>query len=158
MSLAGLPILLLAALLSGCAKPAVSANAAKGYEYEYSEPRAETEEPYAASKCERGGCELETPPGRIRVDLCEDCPAPYTCYLNPLVDVRLLPGADPRPRDFFECSKPAEGNLSAELGAAGPLPPPRSCPRSQRRYWLRNGARFACCLFNEPVAVQCHAE
>jgi hypothetical protein len=165
MSLCVPRILLLTALLSGCAKSAAPASPAEGYGYVYKDaPLVDSEEMQANLQpaCARAPCPLKTPPGRVRVDLCGDCPAPYVCYLNPLVDVRRLPGADPRPRDFFECSKPLEAGLDAGLDAevvklAAPAQL-RSCPANRQRYWIRNGARFSCCLFDEAAAVECHAE
>ena len=157
----GVPqIVLLAALLSGCAKSATPASPGEGYEY-VDEPQVDAEEINAnlRTSCERPPCELVTPAGRVRVDACGECPAPHVCYLDPLVDLRLLPGADRRPADVFNCSKPQE-RLDPALtpGVAAPKPQRWSCPSSRQRYWIRNGARFTCCLFNGPVAVECHAE
>ena len=159
-------ILLLAACLSGCAKSAGPVSPAAGHGYEYiDEPRGDAEKTDAKLpvSCARAPCptpmELETPSGRVRLDACGDCPAPYACYLDPLADLRLLPGADQRPADVFECSKPSQEGLTPALNAeVAPRPPRRSCPLSRQRYWFRNGARFACCLFDEPVGVECYAE
>jgi hypothetical protein len=160
----GVPqILLLSALLCGCAKSATPASPAEGYGYEYvDEPLVDTEELNAnlRTSCAPPPCELMTPAGRVRVDACGECPAPYVCYLDPLVDLRLLPGSDRRPADVFNCSKPPQEGLDPALNAeiAPAQTQRRSCPSSRQRYWLRNGARFTCCLFDGPVAVECHAE
>jgi len=63
-------IALIAAFLCGCARSTGPASPETGYGYEYNEPLTETDEVHAARRaCERGGCELATPPGRLRVDL-----------------------------------------------------------------------------------------
>ena len=102
--------------------------------------------------------ELETPAGHVRLDACGECPAPYVCYLDPLADLRSLPGSDHRPADVFECSRRLVEGPNAELLGLSKPPPPRSCAASRQRYWLRNGRRFVCCLFEAPVSVECRAE
>ncbi len=162
----GVPrILLLTAFLCGCAKSAGPASP-EGYGYEYTDQSlTDTEEIQANARtsCAHAPCpapkELRTPAGRVRLDACGDCPAPYVCYLNPFADMRRLPGADQRPADVFECSRSSHEDLDAGLNAEiAPRAQRRSCPSARERYWIRNGARFACCLFDGPVAVECHAE
>ncbi len=99
------------------------------------------------------------------MDACGDCPAPYVCFLNPLVEVRTLPGTKPGPTDVFWCSKPHDELEAAALDGSAPMPR-RACTRAQQRYWIRAGKRFDCCVFEressetrEPKReVECYAE
>jgi hypothetical protein len=155
-------ILLLAALLSGCAKAVAPVSPEGGDGSDHSEPTTGVEDAHGEPDCARARCpplrELETPSGHVRLDLCGECLAPDYCFLDPLVDLRVLPGRDPRPAHVFSCTGPEKDALIAELTKFDPPPRPRSCPPSRQRYWMRNGKRFICCLFNGEVAVECHAE
>ena len=111
-----------------------------------------------AFACVAGPKELETPAGYVRLDTCGECPNPYVCYLNPLVDLRRQPNSDSRQADVFSCSKPDTSGLNAVIAQLYPPSPGRSCPATDQRYWNRNGKRFICCLFASPVSVACHAE
>src|SRR4051794_1864084 len=91
-------ILLLTAFLFGCGKSAAPPVAADGYGYEYTDeplPDAAQIDANLQAPCARAPCpqpnELETPAGRVRLDRCGECPAPYVCYLDPLADLRRLP-------------------------------------------------------------------